>query len=169
MPGTIEAQGLVVAAPEEVFDYLARLDNHWRLMDDSVEVLSLDGDGDEAPDRAVVRMHGPLGIGRVAHTRVLEAQRPRLLRGVAQIGRRMDGGRRTEGEVSWRFEPEGEGTRVRLSASVARSGVADRMLLALGGRRWMEARFRLALRHLAEHCAQAAIPGSASGGRSTPG
>jgi uncharacterized protein YndB with AHSA1/START domain len=149
MPGTIEAQGLVAAPPEEVFDYLARLDNHWRLMDESVEVLSLDGDGDAGPDRALVRMHGPLGIGRVAHTRVVEAERPHLLRGVAEIGRRMDGGRRTEGEVQWRFEDEGGGTRVRLTATVTRAGVADRLLLALGGRAWMAARFRLALERLA--------------------
>jgi uncharacterized protein YndB with AHSA1/START domain len=150
MPGTIEAQGLVAAPPEEIFDYLARLDNHWRLMDDSVEVLSLDGDGDSAPDRGVVRMHGPLGIGRVAHTRVLEADRPRLLRGVAEIGHRTEGWRRrTEGEVRWRFEEEGGGTRVRLTATVTRAGVADRLLLALGGRAWMAARFRLALERLA--------------------
>jgi hypothetical protein len=93
-------------------------------------------------------MHGPLGIGRVAHTRVLEADRPLLLRGVAEIGRRMDGGRRTEGEVSWRFEPDGTGTSVRLSARVTRAGVADHLLLALGGRAWMARRFRLALEHL---------------------
>lgn len=150
MAGTIEAETLVAAAPEEVFDYLARLQNHWRLMDESVEVLSLDGEGEAGPDRGVVRMHGPLGIGRIAHTRVLEADRPRLLRGVAEIGRRFDGGRRTEGEVSWRLEPAGEGTRVRLTAAVIRASAVDRLLLALGGRVWMAARFRLALRHLAE-------------------
>jgi uncharacterized protein YndB with AHSA1/START domain len=149
MAGTIEAEGLVDAPPEQVFDYLARLENHWRLMDDSVEVLSLDGDGDAGPDRGVVRMHGPLGIGRIAHTRVIEAERPLLLRGVAEIGRRMDGGRRTEGEVSWRFEPDGGGTRVWLSARVTRAGLADRLLLRFGGRRWMCARFRLALARLA--------------------
>jgi hypothetical protein len=92
---------------------------------------------------------------------VLEAERPRLLRGVAQIGRRMDGGRRTEGAVSWALEPEGSGTRVRLSATVMRAGLADRLLLALGGRSWMAARFRLALRHLAEHCAGDAYPEAA--------
>lgn len=148
--GMIEAQARVEAPPEELFDYLARLDNHWRLMDDSVEVLSLDGDGDGGPDRAVVRMHGPLGIGRVAHTRVLEAERPRLLRGVAEIGHPTEGWRRrTEGEVSWTLEPDGGGTRVRLRASVTRAGIADRILLFLGGRAWMAARFRLALARLA--------------------
>jgi uncharacterized protein YndB with AHSA1/START domain len=149
MAGTIEAEAVVRAPAGEVFDYLARLENHWRLMDDSVEVLSLDGEGAGGPDRALVRMRGPLGIGRVAHTRVLEADRPRLLRGVAEIGRRMDGGRRTQGEVSWRLEAQGSATRVRLCASVERAGLADRVLLALGGRAWMTARFRLALGRLA--------------------
>jgi uncharacterized protein YndB with AHSA1/START domain len=152
--GRIEATALVEAPREEVFDYLARLDNHWRLMDDSVHVLSLDGDGG-APDRAVVRMHGPLGIGRTAHTRVREADRPRLLRGSASIGARIDGARRTEGVVSWRLEPEGSATRVRLCAEVTRAGPADKLLLALGGRAWMGARFRLALEHLAERYADA--------------
>jgi uncharacterized protein YndB with AHSA1/START domain len=149
--GTIEAEIWVAAPPEQIFDYLARLENHWRLMDDSVEVLSLDGDGDGegGPDRALVRMHGPMNIGRIAHTRVLEADRPRRLRGVAEIGRRMDGGRRTEGEVSWGFRPEGPGTQVTLAASINRAGAADRLLLGLGGRAWMAARFRLALEHLA--------------------
>ncbi len=159
------------ASPEEVFDYLARLENHWRLMDDSVDVLSLDGDGngEAGPDCGVVRMHGPLGIGRVAHTRVLELDRPRLLRGVAEIGRRVDGGRRTEGEVSWRLEPDGSGTRVTLAARVTRAGAADRVLLALGGRAWMAARFGLALRHLAAHFAAEPIRGSARRCRSRRG
>ncbi|MEO8092114.1 MAG: SRPBCC family protein [bacterium] len=147
--GSIEAQARLEARPGEVFDYLARLENHWRLMDASVDVLSLDGDGAAGPDRSVVRMHGPLGIGRVAHTRVLELDRPRLLRGVAEIGPRADGGRRTEGEVSWRLQPDGSGTRVTLTARVTRAGATDRVLLALGGRAWMAARFGLALRHLA--------------------
>jgi hypothetical protein len=144
----IEAQAIVHASREAIFDYLARLDHHWRLMDDSVEVLSLDGDGDGGPDRAAVRMHGPLGVGRTAHTQVLEAQRPALLRGRAAIGRRLDGGRTTEAEVRWTLEPHGEATRVLLAATVKQAGVGDRLLLALGGRIWMRARFRAALGRL---------------------
>lgn len=145
----MEARVLVRATPEEIFDYLARLDNHWRLMDDSVEVLSLDGDGGTGPDRAVVRMHGPLGIGRVANTRVLEADRPRLLRGVAELGSRTDDRCRTEGHVRWLLEAGDGGTHVTLSAAVTRAGLMDRLLLSLGGRAWMAARFREALRRLA--------------------
>jgi uncharacterized protein YndB with AHSA1/START domain len=156
MAGTIEAEALIDARPEAVFDYLARLDHHWQLMDGSVEVLSLDGDGDGGPDQAVVRLHGPLGLGRTAHTQVLEAERPKLLRGRASIGRRSDGGRVTEGEVTWTLEQTGaERTRVHLSATVLSASLADRVVLALGGRAWMQARFRAALSRLV---AQARAP-----------
>jgi uncharacterized protein YndB with AHSA1/START domain len=146
--GAIEAEAVVPAEPEAVFDYLARLDNHWRLMDGSVEVMHLDGDGDEGPDRAVVRLHGPLGVRRTVHTRVLEVERPRVLRGRAGIGRRADGGRVTEGEVVWTLEPDGDGTLVRLSAAVRCASASDRAVLALGGRAWLRARFRAALGRL---------------------
>ena len=156
MAGTIEAEALIDARPEAVFDYLARLDHHWQLMDGSVEVLSLDGDGDGGPDQAVVRLHGPLGLGRTAHTQVLEAERPKLLRGRASIGRRSDGGRVTEGEVTWHLTPSDDGgTRVRLAASVLSASAGDRVVLVLGGRAWMRARFQAALSRLA---AQAGAP-----------
>ena len=151
MAGTIEAQAVVRADAAAVFDYLARLDNHWRLMDGSVEVVSLDGDGEGGPDRAVVRLHGPLGIGRTVHTRVVEADRPRLLRGVAQIGGG-PGGEDTKGEVTWTFEPDGTGTLVRLEATVVNVATADRAILALGGRSWLQARFRAALARLQAAC-----------------
>jgi carbon monoxide dehydrogenase subunit G len=144
----IEAVAVVPAEPDAVFDYLARLDNHWQLMDGSVDVVELAGGAESGPDRAVVRMHGPLGIGRMAHTQVLAAERPSMLRGRAAIGRRRDGGRVTEGEVSWTLEPEGAGTRVRLSARVKRAGVGDRLILALGGRFWLRTRLRDALARL---------------------
>lgn len=145
MAGTIEAEAVVPASPEAVFDYLARLDHHWQLMDGSVDVVSLDGDGEAGPDRAVVRLHGPLGVRRTVHTRVLEVEHPRLLRGRAGIGHRVDGRRVTEGEVLWTLEPDGEDTRVHLSATVRSASLGDRIVLALGGRAWLRARFRSAL------------------------
>jgi uncharacterized protein YndB with AHSA1/START domain len=148
--GTIEAEAMVAAHPEAVFDYLARLDHHWRLMDGSVDVVSLDGDGEAGPDRAVVRLHGPLGVRRTVHTRVLEVERPRLLRGRAGIGRPSDGGRVTEGEVVWALEPDGDGTRVRLCATVRCASPSDRIVLALGGRTWLQTRFRAALARLGD-------------------
>ena len=149
MSGEIEAVALVPAEPGAVFDYLARLDHHWQLMDDSVEVIELAGEEESGPDRAVVRMHGPLGIGRIAHTQVLAAERPSMLRGRAGIGRRTDGERVTEGEVSWTLEPEGEATRVRLAARVKHAGLGDRLILALGGRAWLRTRLRGAVARLA--------------------
>jgi Polyketide cyclase / dehydrase and lipid transport len=149
MPAPIEAEVVVAADQGTVFDYLARLDNHWRLMDGSVEVLSLDGDGEDGPDRAVVRLHGPLGMRRTVHTRVLELEPPRVLRGRAGIGPRSNGGRVTEGEVTWTIDLLDEGgTRVHLSASVRSAAVGDRIVLALGGRAWMRTRFRAALARL---------------------
>ena len=149
MAGEIEAIAVVPAGAEDVFDYLARLDHHWQLMDHSVDVVELAGEAESGPDSAVVRMHGPLGIGRTAHTQVLAAERPTMLRGRAGIGRRRDGGRVTEGEVSWTLEPQGSGTRVRLEARVKRAGLGDRLILALGGRAWLRTRLRDALGRLA--------------------
>jgi uncharacterized protein YndB with AHSA1/START domain len=157
MAGTIEAEAVVPASQEAVFDYLARLDHHWQLLDGSVEVVSLDGDGEAGPDRAVVRLHGPLGIGRTVHTRVLEMERPSLLRGRAGIGHRVDGHRVTEGEVVWTLEPDGEGTRVRLCGTVRAASAGDRLILALGGRAWLRARFRAALDRLANQASESRV------------
>jgi hypothetical protein len=142
--GEIEAVALVPAAPEEVFDFLSDLANHWRLVDRFVEVLSLEG---APPDRAVVRLRGPLGVRRKVHTHVTAARSPRLIIGVAELG---DG---TRAIVSWTLAGRLGQTRVRLAAEIEHASGFDRLLLKLGGRVWLERRFAFGLERLAERFA----------------
>jgi hypothetical protein len=136
---TIEAAAVVPAAPGAVFEFLSELENHWRVADRFVEVVSLE------PAGGVVRVSGPLALRRTAVTRVERAERPSLLVGTADMGRH------TRARVSWRLTPRDPGTLVRLVAEVERAGPIDRLLLALGGRGWLERRFASALAHLARH------------------
>jgi hypothetical protein len=91
-----------------------------------------------------VRIAGPLGLSRVARTRVLEADEPYRLEGRADIGRG------TVGSVRWTIEPANGGSRVTLSAVVERAGALDRAILALGGRVWLRRGFADVVRRLGE-------------------
>src|SRR3954470_7967467 len=161
--GEIEAVALVPAAPEEVFAFLSDLANHWRLLDAHVDVLELDG---SAPDHAVVRLRGPLGVRRTVHTRVTAARNPRLIIGVAELG---DG---TRALVSWTLAGRLGQTRVRLAADVEQASTFDRLLLALGGCVWLERRFAFGLDRLAQRFAtpEATLPAPSPppAGRSAP-
>ena len=127
----IAASTVVAASPGTVFAYLSVLDNHWELMDGAVERVRAD------ERSSVVRLSGPFGIRRTAHTRLVEADSPRLMIGRAEVGTR------ASGTVRWSLEPDGRGTRVELEATVDRAGPRERLLLRLGGRRW----FRRCLHH----------------------
>jgi len=139
--GEIEAVALVPAAPEEVFAFLSDLANHWRLLDSHVDVLELDG---APPDRAIVRLRGPLGVRRTVRTRVTAARNARLIIGTAELG---DG---TRARVSWTLASRLGETRVRLAAEIEHAGTLDRLLLALGGRAWLRRRFAYGVERLAE-------------------
>jgi carbon monoxide dehydrogenase subunit G len=136
--GEIEAVALVPAAPEDVFAFLSDLANHWRLLDKQVDAVELDG------DRAVVRLRGPLGVRRTVRTRVTVAREPRLIIGIAELGTS------TRARVSWTLAGRLGETRVRLAAEVEQAGTFDRILLAVGGRAWLERRFVYGLERLAE-------------------
>jgi hypothetical protein len=135
----VRASGHLRAAPEDVYAFLADLDNHWRLIDRWAQI------GDVEPDGlgTTVRLRGPLGVRRTARTRVLAARPPSDLEGEARVGAR------TVGRVRWALRPDGAGTSVELSATVPEASRLDRALLALGGRRWLRRRFATALRQLA--------------------
>jgi hypothetical protein len=64
--------------PERVFAFVADVHNHWRLSRRFAELDSLDSDARGGR----VRIRGPLGLSRVARTRVLAAEEPRGSRGV---------------------------------------------------------------------------------------
>ena len=111
--------------PEAVFEFLSDLRNHWRLEPHFLELENM------RPEGGRVRVKGPFGLSRVARTSVVSATRPTLLRGKAELGRR------TEGAVSWEVAPVAGGCSVRFTAQVVRASLLDRLLLALGGRRWL--------------------------------
>jgi carbon monoxide dehydrogenase subunit G len=139
LPADIEAAALIPAPPEEVFEFLCDLSNHWRLTGRHLKAVELNGD----KDGATVRIRGPLGLRRTAHTHVTASRRPRLIIGVAQL----EGG--TRARVSWTLAGRMNQTRVRLAADVEHVAPLDRVLLALGGRVWMRRMFRHALARLA--------------------
>ena len=91
-----------------------------------------------------MRVRGPLGLSRVARTRVLAVEAPRRLEGRADVGRG------TVGSVRWEIEPADGGSRVTLAARVESATAFDRAILALGGGRWLEQIFRDALARLGE-------------------
>jgi uncharacterized protein YndB with AHSA1/START domain len=136
----VSASGRLAQTPEDVFRFLTDLRNHWRLSPRFVELERLDSDGDGAR----VRIRGPLGLGRSAHTRIEEAVEPSLLRGCAAVGPK------TLGAIAWRIEPNGDGSRVTLSAEVVRASLVDRTILLLGGRRHLASGLREAVQRLGE-------------------
>jgi hypothetical protein len=134
----VNASQLIPAKRERVFEFLCDLENHWQLADGAISVLSLEpGDGGR------VRMRGPLGVSRTAVTRLDGTDRPRTITGIARVGTR------TRAHVTWRLEPGVDHTSVTLSARVEQASPLDRLLLAAGGRTWLESRFERILSTLA--------------------
>lgn len=144
----ISASRLVAASPVEVFDFLRDLRNHWLLADRFVEVLDLDRDGEGVANGGRVRVRGPLGLGRTATTRVVTTEPDRSMVGTAVLS----GG--TQAVVRWTLSAEDGQTRIELAAEVQRAGPGDRLLLALGGRRWIQHRFEAILDTLARRLGQ---------------
>jgi len=145
----LEAQTTVAARRSHLFAFLVDLENHWRLTGGGVEVVELHGPLG-ARTGGVVRLRGPLGIRRTVATEVVAADPPRSMCGSARLGRH------TSATVRWDLhELGGDRTRISLGAEVDRAGPLDRLLLAMGGARWMrrllaEALSRLALLARAE-------------------
>ena len=88
-------------------------------------------------------MHGPLGMRRTARTIVVDAEPNHVMHGTAELS----GG--TLARIGWELHEDAGGTAVRLSAEIERAALPDRLLLALGGRRWMQGRFDRILQTLA--------------------
>jgi hypothetical protein len=84
----------------------------------------------------------PLGISREARTRVDAVEPPATLRGSAEIGRR------TRASIRWEIVPAGGGSRVTLTGTVDQASLFDRLLLAAGGRWWLQRIFERALQNL---------------------
>ncbi|HEX8086655.1 MAG TPA: SRPBCC family protein [Solirubrobacteraceae bacterium] len=136
---TIRARRRVGHPPERVFAFLAELDNHWQLGDRYLRLESVDDDRRGAR----VGIRTPWGVRRTARTAVAIALSPRRFGGTASIGRR------TLAHVWWAIEPRGSAeSLVALEATIDRASPLDRVLLALGGRWWLERRFDRAVARL---------------------
>lgn len=147
-PTRIAAERVVAATPEALFAFLVDLENHWLLADRFVVVGTLERPAPGAPAQGgTVRMQGPLGLARTAHTRVVSSEAPRFIEGTAAVGRG------TEALVRWSLTPAKEGTRVRLEATVVRAGRLESVLLLAGGRLWLERRFASILETLGRRVA----------------
>lgn len=133
----IYAEREISAPPERVFGFLSDLRNHWRLEERAF--LALEEVGEKS---GVIRLKGPLGLSRRARTRVLEAEAHRRVAGRADLSLG------TVGLVAWEILPRGATSVVRLSAEVATASLPDRVVLALGGKRWIRGLFERALVNL---------------------
>ena len=140
----VEATGLVPASREDVFEFLAALERHWAMAGRWIEVVSLTHSSPDhrSADGGVVRLRAPLGLRRTIRTKVDRQDPPDLIEGTATIGA-------TQGHVRWKLDAEDGGTRVTLAARIETASPLDRVLLALGGRRWLRRHFKTTLAHLA--------------------
>jgi hypothetical protein len=132
---TVTSALLMRAPAHVVYAFLARLPNHGLITGRRLRLESVTADGAGAR----IAMRGPLGIRRTARTRVTYLHPPCGFGGTAAVGRR------TEAYVHWRIERAGTGSLVTLTATILRAGAVDRLLLTLGGRRWLGRSFDRAL------------------------
>ncbi len=141
--GAIVARRQMSAPTEAVIRFLADLEHHVRLAPDAVQVLRLSRPPGR-PARALVRLIGPLGMQRTASTELLQTRLANSIAGQARIGER------TVASVAWCVEENDGGSVVTLRAVVDAAGPVDRVVLLLGGRRWLARRFEAALQRLSD-------------------
>lgn len=132
---TVTAATPTRAAAPAVYDFLERLSNHALITGSGLRLQGVADDGRGAR----IALRGPLGIRRTARTCVTCLRRPRHFGGTAAVGRH------TVAYVHWTIDRTGSGSLVTLSATILRAGPLDRLLLVLGGRRWLTRSFQRAV------------------------
>ncbi|HEX8742192.1 MAG TPA: SRPBCC family protein [Thermoleophilaceae bacterium] len=138
----VRATGQVGAPADRVFGFLADLDRHRALTDGGIQILDLDGPAG-ARTGGTVELRGPAGLTRRARTHV---------EGADDHGRRLWGRavteHGTEAELEWSLAPRRHGTAVTVQMRVRPRHWPDRLLLRLGGRRWLVRRLAAAIGRL---------------------
>jgi hypothetical protein len=152
----VAASSLLAETPAAVFAFLADPQNHLLLAGPKVQLVQL-VDLPGQPMHAVMVIRGPAGLRRRADTEIVTSHDPVLLSGVAELGDA------TTAWVSWNLHPvAGGGTRVILSASVQSASVLDRILLLVGGKRWIRRLFAETLERLGSVVGAAGAAGAAA-------
>jgi hypothetical protein len=118
-----------------VYDFLVRLPNHALITGSGLRLEGVAADGRGAR----IALRGPLGVRRTARTCVTHPHRPRHFGGTAEVGRH------TIAYVHWSIDQAETGSLVTLTATILRAGPLDRLLLAIGGRRWLGRSFERAI------------------------
>jgi hypothetical protein len=118
---------LMEVTAETVYGFLSDLPNHQKMGGRRFRLDTL------AADRLGARIVicGPLGIRRTVETTITYLHPSHGVGGTAAVGRR------TLAHVHWSIHAAGERSHVSLTVTVLRIGVLDRVLLAVGGRRWL--------------------------------
>ena len=154
----VRATRTIAAPPERIFAYLEEVDRHWELLGSRLEPLrAYDG------RRSHARLHGPLGIRRTLWIELSSLDAPHELIGRVEAGRG-----RTVGTVRWVVRPTAvapaatparpgpsarpvaaaSASTVELTARTEVAGALDRLLLLLGGARWLRGSLELVLARL---------------------
>jgi len=156
----ISARRTVPVTPAAAFAFLSRPSNHHRLVTSRIRLLELDLTRDGELHGGLMRLRGPLGLRRRARTRLAETRRPVHLAGTARVGAG------THVRIRWDLQRAGDAaTHVMLSARVLRAAPTERLLLTLGGRRWLRGLFVATLERLASELSDGKdLPGTASRG-----
>ena len=126
-----------IAAPSEsVFDYLQSFERVLELIDGRVESLGVSDGGSR------VRLRGPSGVRRTVRTGLTYARSPESI--VGQV----EAGRLTRGTVRCSIQRSDTGSWVEVVGRAEALGLLDRVLLGLGGRRWLARSIELALEEI---------------------
>jgi hypothetical protein len=140
----ISARRGLPVGPDEAFAFLTRPHNHHHLVTRRISLRELHVTRDGELHGAQMVLRGPLWLRRAAQTRLVSVRRPGQLAGTACVGSG------TEVEVRWDLDGAGAGASVAiLTATVTRLATAERVLLAIGGRAWVQRLFVATLEQLA--------------------
>jgi hypothetical protein len=119
--------------------------NQWRLATSFTRVAALQPAG----DRCDARLRLPMGMRMAASLHVKPSRRGRLLTCEVLFGRR------TVAWATWILTPDPGTTEVDLAIQLESRNIVTRLVLLLGGRRWIARRLDTALATLATTAARA--------------
>jgi hypothetical protein len=137
----------VVAADDNVLHaFLRDPVNQWRLADSFADVVRLQPAGDRCD--ATLRL--PFGMRWNASVQVKPSRRGRLLTAEVRLGNR------TFAWATWILIADRGTTEVNLAMQPESRSLVTRLVLLLGGRRWIARRLQTALAKLATTCARVA-------------